>query len=120
MLDDRGGILFEALIGLFVLSLAVGAVLGEAAAAVRNETDMGRREDRMATADRIMTALALLDRRDLDLRLGTRPMGDFVTEVQRPAPALYRLSVADTVAPDVELLVTVVFRPSGAHPGGAR
>jgi type II secretory pathway pseudopilin PulG len=68
-------------------------------------------ERRLADEERLMTAMALLSRDDLDRRLGRRIAGPYVVEVQRPTRVLYRVSVAvaDSAAwPD---LVTLVYRP---------
>ncbi len=49
-------------------------------------------------------------RNDLDRRLGRHPIGDLIAEVERPEPTLYRIALAQASAPDVEDLVTVVYR----------
>jgi hypothetical protein len=59
----------------------------------------------------VLTATALLSRDDLDRRLGRHPIGQFIVEVQRPDPTLYRIAIAEGRAPEVEALVTVVYRP---------
>ncbi len=68
-------------------------------------------ERELAVVERLMVAHALLDRRDLDLRLGDRTVGDFTVTVQRPTQELYRISVtrgATDRDPDLE---TLVHRP---------
>ena len=97
MRDERGIALLEALVALAILSTAGVAFVGLGRAAVE--------------ADRFLTATTLLRRQELDERLGHHEVGEFVVHIQRPEPTLYRLAIAETVAPEVELLVTVVYRP---------
>lgn len=64
----------------------------------------------MADEERLLAALTLLDRADLDRRIGTRVIGPYVIDVERPERALYRLSIGRQETRDVEDLVTVVYR----------
>ena len=64
----------------------------------------------MANEDRVLAAMTLLKRVDLDRRIGRHEVGEFVLDVQRPERTLYRIAVAQTSAPQVEDLVTVVYR----------
>jgi type II secretory pathway component PulJ len=108
---NRGIALLEVLVSLAILSTAGAGLVAALAAAVRNEHRLGREEAAMLSADRVLAAMSLLSRADLDRRLGTHPVGDFEVQVQRPRPTLYRIAIAQARAPELEMLVTVVHRP---------
>ena len=107
----RGAALLEVLIALAILGgtgVAFIGALAEPLSAARREA---AREGTLAAADRVLSAMTLLTRDDLDRRLGRRAAGEFTILVDRPTPVLYRIAVAERVAPERELLVTVVHRP---------
>jgi type II secretory pathway component PulJ len=107
---ERGIALLEVLVALTLLAWGGVSLLAVLAALT---SDLHRRrmvERQIEAADRVLAAAALLDRRDLDRRIGTQPVGGLLLRVQRPEPNLYRLSVADTLSAEVDLLATVVFR----------
>ena len=108
---ERGVALFEALVALAILAIAGVSIVSLLVDATAGAHAYDIREQRSERADQILTQLALQDKRGLDIRLGYRTVGVFVTDVERPEPGLYRLAVADSSAPDSPLLVTVVFRP---------
>jgi hypothetical protein len=104
-------VLLEVLVALMVLA-ASGFTLAElVGSGLRSEADARAREGALATEERVFTALCLLGRGDLDRRLGRHRLGEFVTDVGRPERSLYRIALADTIAPEVDALVTVVYRP---------
>lgn len=108
--DERGAVLLEVLLALVILATsgtALVVMVSDGLAGVRWAQE---REQRYSEADALLTQLALRDRRGLDIRLGRRAAGAFLTEVQRPRPELYRLAVLDSTFPNAELLVTVVRR----------
>jgi hypothetical protein len=107
---ERGVALLEVLVALTLLAWGGVSLLAVLAALTG---DLHRRrvvERQIEVADRVLAAAALLDRRDLDRRIGTQLVGGLLLRVQRPEPRLYRLSVADTLSAGVDLLATVVFR----------
>ncbi|HET7024571.1 MAG TPA: hypothetical protein VFI39_05145 [Gemmatimonadales bacterium] len=108
---DRGVALLEALIALAILGIAGVSLVGLLVDVNRGEWSFEARELRSERADQLLTHLSLEDKRGLDIRLGRRAVGEFVTDVERPEPGLYRVAVADSAAPDAPLLVTVVYRP---------
>jgi type II secretory pathway component PulJ len=112
---SRGVALLEVLVALALLS-ATGLALAElVGAGLRSEQDSRSRERTLATEERVFAALSLLARGDLDRRLGRHRLGEFIVNVERPEPTLYRVALADALAPDVEALVTVVYRRDGAY-----
>jgi type II secretory pathway component PulJ len=110
----NGGVaLLEVLIALTIVSVTGLSVVGALHDAVIAEQGLAAREREMARADQLLSAYALLDRRGLEQRIGSQVDGNTRITVQRPTATLFRVSVADTAAPDVEVLVTVLHRPAG-------
>ncbi len=109
-----GVALLDVLVALTILStsgLAITALLRQAISA---HTALVVRETTMDNADRVLAALTLLTRNDLDQRLGQHRIGEFISDIQRPESGLYRIALAEVVAPDRTLLVTVVHRDIGS------
>lgn len=106
----RGIALLDALIALTILSSAGLALTGLLRQAINAQAEVARAESTMDAADRVLSALTLLRREDLDRRLGQHRIGEFLSDVQRPEPGLYRIALAEASAPERELLVTVVHR----------
>jgi type II secretory pathway component PulJ len=109
--EERGTALIEAIVALAILASAGLATVALLDQAVRDEAELQARERAQVEAGEVLSAMVLLTRRDLDLRIGERQVGEFVVEVLRPEPTLYRIAVAEVSAPGVEMLVTVVHRP---------
>src|SRR5204862_1755071 len=97
---ERGTILLELMLSLALLGVAGTSVLAAMSEALRNEAAWRRRESLYQTADRVLIAMSLLGRGDLDLRIGTRPVGELLVTVDRPEPTLYRVAVAAAEAPE--------------------
>lgn len=92
---------------LAVAGLSLIQLIGEQSKALRTAS---MREREATDEDRLMTALSLLDRQDLERRLGGTVTGPYLVEVQRPEPTLFRVSVGRSSNPGVEDIVTAVFR----------
>ena len=107
---DRGMALLEVLVALAILSGAGLALLDSVTAGLRAERESRERERVLAVEDRVLTALTLLTRAELDRWLGRHPLGDLIADIQRPERTLYRIALAQQQAPEVEDLVTVVYR----------
>jgi type II secretory pathway pseudopilin PulG len=108
---EVGVALLETLVALAILSGAGLALLQLVTAGLAAERDARERERVLAVETRVLAAFTLLQRADLDRRLGRHPTGDLSVEVERPEPTLYRIALAQASAPEVEALVTVVYRP---------
>jgi hypothetical protein len=106
-----GVVLLEALVALAILSAAGIALLALVTASLGAERGAREREQTLASADRVLAAMTLLKRDELDQRIGRRRIGEFMVEVQRPERTLYRIAVAEERAAEVEMLLTVVYRP---------
>ncbi len=109
-MNSRGIVLLEVLVALAILGTAGLALVSLEAAAVGAERDARVRERALAAEDRVLSALTLLTRNELDRRLGRHPVGEFAVDIEHPERTLYRISLGPADAPQVEDLVTVVFR----------
>jgi type II secretory pathway pseudopilin PulG len=109
-LTSRGIALLEVLVALAILSGAGLALLDLVTGGLRAERDSRERERVLAVQERVLTALTLLKREELDRRLGRQLIGELIVDIQRPERTLYRIAVAQQESPQVEDLVTVVYR----------
>ena len=114
--DERGMTLIEVLVALAILAAGGLALVTTLSAGLGEERHARVEERTMDAASRVLGAVALLTRTDLDRHLGERALGEFVVQVERPEPTLYRVAVADVAAPVVALLVTVLYRPEVSAP----
>jgi len=108
--NSRGVVLLEVLVALVILATAGIALIEVVAAGLRAERDARERETVLAAEERVLAALTLLSRSELDQRIGRRHIGEFVADIQRPERALYRIALLRNDSPHVEDLVTVVYR----------
>jgi type II secretory pathway component PulJ len=108
---ESGIALLEVLVALVILSTAGVALVELVGAGLQSERDARSREGTMVTEERLIVAMTLLKREDLDRRLGRHPVGEFFLHVERPERTLYRIALAEVRAPEMEDLVTVLYRP---------
>jgi type II secretory pathway pseudopilin PulG len=113
---ERGIALLEAIVAIALLAGVGTALVAALGGAIRSEDDLRHRETTVLAAHRVLTAMTLLTRTDLDRRLGIYPIGEFMVGVQRPEPTLYRIAIAEARAPEIETLVTVVYRAEEGTP----
>ncbi|HEV8356904.1 MAG TPA: type II secretion system protein [Gemmatimonadales bacterium] len=106
---NRGSALLEAIVALAIVSVAGLSMLELVSASQRERNRLDDYERLVAGADRVLTAMVLLTRQDLDRRLGTHAVAAYAVNVTRPEMTLYRIAVGDSLAPEVELLTTVVY-----------
>jgi len=106
----RGAVLLEVIVALTILATAGVSFAAVTSNALESEGGLIRREENLAVAERLLSATTLLSRGDLDLRLGRHRVGDFIVEIQRPERDLYRIAICEVAAPEIETLVTVVYR----------
>jgi hypothetical protein len=111
MRSKRGAVLLEVLVALVILSTAGMELLEIVTVALSAERDARDRESTLAVEERLLSAHTLLNRGELDQRIGRRQIGEFIVEVQRPARTMYRIALLQETSPHVEDLVTVVYRP---------
>jgi len=111
MRNERGVVLLEVLVALVVLATAGIGLVEIVGAGLRAERGARARESVLASEERLLSALTLLNRKELDQRIGRRRIGEFIVDVQRPERTLYRIALLQDESPQVEDLVTVVYRP---------
>jgi type II secretory pathway pseudopilin PulG len=109
--SERGIALLEVIIALTLLTVSGLSMIAVIASGLETQRQVRTHEHELQAASRVLSAYALLTRDDLDLRLGRRAEGEFQVGLQRPEPALYRVGISPGDAPDLELLVTVLYRP---------
>src|SRR5437762_3114045 len=111
MRNERGVALLDVLVALVILGTAGVTLMELIGSGLRGERDARVRETMLATEERVLAAHTLLNRRELDQRIGRREVGEFIVDVQRPEPTLYRIALIQKLSPAMEDLVTVVYRP---------
>ena len=114
-LHERGVVLLEVLVAIVILSVAGLSLLELVRGGTQAVTAARLRERELADEERLLTAFTLLAREDLDRRIGERTVGPYVVGVQRPERTLYRIGLARRESPDVEDLVTVIYRAEPPH-----
>jgi type II secretory pathway pseudopilin PulG len=88
--------LLETLVALAILGVA-GAALATLAVGATDAVQRAERlDDDVRRASAFLDVVALWPREDLDRRLGTRPQGEWLLDVQHVAPALYTVAIADS------------------------
>ena len=110
MRNERGVVLLEVLVAVVILATTGIGLVEVVGAGLGAERDARLRERTLATEERLLSALTLLNRKELDQRIGRRQIGEFIVDVQRPERMLYRIALLQQESPQVEDLVTVVYR----------
>jgi len=110
MRNERGVVLLEVLVAVMILATAGIGLVELVGSGLRAERDARQRESTLASEERLLSALTLLNRRELDQRLGRRRIGEFIVDVQRPEQTLYRIALLQEQSRQIEDLVTVVYR----------
>ncbi len=116
MTRERGAVLLEVLVALMIVTATGLSLVGLLNAGVRAEWNARERERVLADEERVLAAMTLLRREELDQRVGRHAIGEFVVDVQRPERMLYRIAIAQGRSAHVEDLVTVVYRRAGDEP----
>jgi type II secretory pathway component PulK len=106
----RGAALLEALVALALLGTVASAAAWSATESLRAVQRMHAREQEQRLAARFFTAVSLWPREDLDRHLGDRPQGPWRLRIARPIPAVYTVTLSDTVSGGVVLLQTALYR----------
>ena len=111
----RGAALLEVLAAVAILGIVGIAYVGLMSVATQTAADVRARDAESSDQDRLLTAYTLLTRGDLTQRLGRRRVGQYVMDVQRPDPSLFRISVGRLATSSEADLVTIVFRPESIN-----
>lgn len=106
---SKGFALLEVLVALAVLGMAGLGFVELTAQGTRAVTHALEMERRVADEDRLLTAYALLNRRDLGRRVGLARVGRYDVRVERLDFALFRVTMGAAGGPvDLE---TILYRP---------
>lgn len=108
--SEGGAVLLEVLVAVTILAFAGIAFVELVGMGAYDAASAQVRERELADEERLLAAWSLLSKTDLDRRLGRREVGPYFVEVQRPERGLYRIAIGRRDAPEVEELVTVVWR----------
>lgn len=107
--DRKGAVLLEALLALTILATVGSAAAWMASEAIRTVARVHNEENRIRSAARLLTAVSLWPREDLDRHLGWRTQGPWRMRIDRPHSRLYEVSLADGATGKV-LLRTNLYR----------
>lgn len=110
MRNDRGVVLLEVMVAIVILATAGIALTETVGGGLRAERDARERESTLGSEERLLAALTLLNRHELDQRIGRRRIGEFIVDIQRPERTLFRIALIQEQSAQVEDLVTVVYR----------
>lgn len=105
----RGAALLEALVALAVLGTVGSAAAWSATESLRAVARFHEREQVQRKADRLLTAVSLWPRADLDRHLGSSRQGPWRLRIDRPLITIYDVSLIDTVSNAV-LIRTSLYR----------
>jgi type II secretory pathway pseudopilin PulG len=107
--NSRGAVLIEAVVALTVLATVGSAAAWMASESLRAVERAWAREADTRAAARLLAAVSLWPRADLDRHLGASAQGPWRLRIDRPRPTLYVVSLADSAGGD-PLLETSLFR----------
>lgn len=109
---SRAGVaLLETLIALIVMGIVGIAILEVVASATKSTRSAWLSEERIRRASQLLQGYAIMNRHQLEQRIGEQGFGALRIRVTRPRPGVFRVSAVDTLALERELLVTLLHRP---------
>ena len=85
--------MIEVVAAVSIAGIAATATASHLATAIASLRTAEREEAVMATADRLMAELCLLERIDLDRRIGRHQVGLMEAAISRPERELYRIAI---------------------------
>jgi type II secretory pathway component PulJ len=108
--DNRhGAVLLEALVALAVLGMVGGTAAWMVSECIRAVAHVHESEARFRAASRVLTAVSLWPRDDLDRHLGSRTQGPWRLRIDRPRPNLYDIALSEKATGTI-VLRTALFR----------
>ena len=105
---NRGFVLLEVLVALLILGTGATTIVGCLLEISRTESSSSDAERSVRDASRMLAALSLLSRGDLEERLGRRRAGDLEVTITRSTAGLYEIIVMSPGG----VLETRVYRPA--------
>ena len=104
----RGAALLEALVALALLGTVGSAAAWSATESLRAVQRMHAREAEQRAAARLLTAVSLWPRDDLDRHLGKTAEGPWRLYIERPTSTIYTVTLSDTAGAPV--LQAAIYR----------
>ncbi len=104
----RGAALLEALVALAVLGSVASAAAWSVTESLRAVQRTHAREADQRAAARLLTAVSLWPRADLDRHLGNKRQGAWRLYIERPARTIYTVTLSDSAG--TPLLQTALYR----------
>jgi type II secretory pathway component PulJ len=101
--NARGAVLLEAVIALAILASVGGTAAWMASESIRSVGHVHEEENRVRAAARLLTAVSLWPRQDLDRHLGNTSQGSWRLLVDRVGPTLYAVAIVDSATGKVTL-----------------
>jgi type II secretory pathway pseudopilin PulG len=108
--QTRGAALLEALVALALLGTVASAAAWRATEYIRAVERTHAREADQRAGARLLSAVALWPRADLDRHLGTSRQGPWRMYIERPTRTVYTILLSDTAGGASPLLQTAVYR----------
>jgi type II secretory pathway pseudopilin PulG len=102
-----GAVLLEVLVALSILGVMASTAAWRTAEWMHTVHRAHTAEAEVRDAQRLLTAISLWPREDLDRHLGDRPQGAWIVNVDRATPQLYRVTLRDTASRAVALRTTL-------------
>lgn len=104
----NGAALLEALVALAILGMVGSTAAWSATESLRAVARAHAREAEQRAALRLLTAVSLWPRPDLDLHLGNRREGPWRLYIERPTATVYAVTISDTTG--LVVLQTAFYR----------
>jgi hypothetical protein len=106
-----GAVLLEVMVALAILGVIASTAAWRTAEWMHTVHRAHTAEAQVRDAQRLLTAVSLWPREDLDRHLGARPQGAWMLSVDRASPELYRVTLRDTASRAVALRTTLYRAP---------
>jgi type II secretory pathway component PulJ len=107
---ERGVVLLEVLIALTIVGVTGASLVAATAGVLRAEEEAARRERAVVRQEEVLAAISLFTRDELVARLGSRTVGRYRIDIERPRAGLFRIQVTAPDSIGVPPLVTIVHR----------
>jgi len=107
-----GAVLLEAMVALAVLGAIASTAAWQTAELLNAVSRIRTAEENIRAAQRLLTAVSLWPREDLDRHLGNGPQGPWMMYVERVGDDIYEVVLRDTVS-ERPVLRTALLREPG-------
>ena len=105
-----GFVLVEVIVAVLIFSAAALAIVSILVDTDQAMHEMQRRESQFLRSANFLQHVVHWNRRELELRLGNHAQGEWRLNVEDLDGALFRITLSDSIRPEVAVLQTYVFR----------